>query len=99
MLGCGKIGLLVIWVSSVLCLVCCCGSQDDYLIDCRSTTNISMSGRVFLADTLSYLSIPENFSANTTTKSDSSSDDLLLYQTIRIFTGTSKYKFSVGSNR
>ena len=59
MMGCGKIGLLVIWVSSVLCLACCCGSQDDYLIYCRSTTNNSVVGRVFLVDTLSYLSTPE----------------------------------------
>lgn len=99
MMGCGKIGLLVIWVSSVLCLACCSGSQDDYLIDCGSTTNTSVAGRVFLADTSSYLSTPEKLLANTATKSDSSSDDLPLYQTARIFTGTSKYTFSVGSNR
>lgn len=101
MMGCGKFGLLIIWVLSSLCLACCSGSQDNYLIDCGSTTNTSVAGRVFLADTLSlsYLSTPEKLLANIDNKSDSSSDDSPVYRTARILTGTSKYTFSVESNR
>ena len=101
MMGCGKFRFLIIWVLSVMCLACCSGSQDSYLIDCGSTTNTSVAGRIFVADSLSssYLSTPEKILANINNKSDSSSDYLPVYPTARIFTGTSKYSFSVESNR
>lgn len=99
MMGCGKFGFLIIWVSTALCLACCgSGSEDSYLIDCGSATNTSVAGRVFVADTSNYLSTPEKILGSTTFKSNSSSGDLLLYQTARILTGTSKYTFSVRSN-
>lgn len=89
-----------IWVFSTLCLVCFCNGfdpVDNYLIDCGSTKKITVGSRVFVPDDSSskLLSSPGNVLASTS-KSVSSFDDSILYQTARIFTGTSKYTFSIG---
>ncbi|KAJ0083439.1 hypothetical protein Patl1_30828 [Pistacia atlantica] len=84
---------LLIWVVSVLCLACfgCCQftPKDNYLIDCGSLTNTTVDGRVFMADKLAdkLLSSPQ--------EPVTSSNDSSLYQTARIFTGSSKYTFSI----
>ncbi|KAJ4725907.1 putative Receptor-like kinase [Melia azedarach] len=90
----------LIWVVSVLCFVCfsCCqfNPSDNYLIDCGSLTDTTVGDRVFVADNSAskLLSTPQNVIVNAS-KSVSSSNDSLLYQTARIFTGSSKYTFSI----
>ncbi|XP_062171453.1 receptor-like protein kinase HERK 1 [Alnus glutinosa] len=91
---------LLIWVLSILCFACFSAGfnpADNYLIDCGSSTNTSVGNRVFVADNLaSYLlSTPQDVLAKTTLKSINSSEDSLLYQTARVFTGSSKYTFSI----
>lgn len=89
-----------IWVASVLCFVCFCCCQfnpaDNYLIDCGSRINTTVGNRVFVADNSAskFLSTPQNIVANTS-ESVTSSNDSQLYQTARIFTGSSKYTFSI----
>ncbi|XVE59179.1 hypothetical protein DITRI_Ditri05aG0025000 [Diplodiscus trichospermus] len=94
----GKVELLC-WVCSILCLACFVRGftpADNYLIDCGSPTNATVGDRVFLADKLAskLLSAPENILGNTS-KAVTSSRDSPLYQTARIFTGVSKYTFSI----
>nr|TKS09304.1 kinase family protein [Populus alba] len=69
---------------------------DNYLIDCGSPTNTTVGGRVFVADDSAsiFLSTPKSTSARSS-KSVTSGDDSPLYQTARIFDGTSKYSFSI----
>ncbi|GMI97050.1 hercules receptor kinase 1 [Hibiscus trionum] len=97
-MGCKVLGFLF-WVSSILCLALFARGftpADNFLIDCGSTTNTTVGDRVFMADNLAskLLSAPENVLGNTS-KSVTSSDDSPLYQTARIFTGVSKYTFSI----
>ncbi|XP_022755703.1 receptor-like protein kinase HERK 1 [Durio zibethinus] len=97
-MGC-KVFELLFWVSSVLCLACFARAftpADNYLIDCGSPTNTTVGGRLFMADILAskLLSAPKNVIGNTS-KAVTSSDDSPLYQTARIFTGVSKYAFSI----
>ncbi|XP_062012524.1 receptor-like protein kinase HERK 1 [Rosa rugosa] len=91
---------LCIWVLSILSLGCCCSGftpVDNYLIDCGSLANTSVGNRVYLADKLAsnFLSTPKDVLANSPLKSITSFDDSPLYQTARIFTGSSKYTFSI----
>lgn len=91
---------LLIWVLSILCLACFSAGfnpADNYLIDCGSSTNTSVGNRVFVADNLAsnLLSTPQDVLAKNTLKSINSSEDSLLYQTARVFTGSSKYTFSI----
>ncbi|PPS07802.1 hypothetical protein GOBAR_AA12850 [Gossypium barbadense] len=69
---------------------------DNYLIDCGSLTNTTLGDRVFMADNLAskLLSASGNIVGNTS-KAVTSSDDSPLYQTVRIFTGVSKYTFPI----
>lgn len=88
----------VVWIL-VLCLArfsCAYDPPDSYLIDCGSGTNTTVGDRVFLADklSLSFLSTPNNALA-TTSESVPSSDYSQLYHTARVFTGTTKYTFSI----
>ncbi|XP_044506550.1 receptor-like protein kinase HERK 1 [Mangifera indica] len=90
---------LLIWVVSILCLACFCSCQspiDNYLINCGSPTNTTVDGRVFMADKLAshLLSSPQDVIVNTS-EPVTSSNDSLLYQTARIFTGSSKYTFPI----
>ncbi|XP_040994110.1 receptor-like protein kinase HERK 1 [Juglans microcarpa x Juglans regia] len=99
MLGFRKPALLM-WVLSNLCLVCFSSGfnpVDSYLIDCGSSTNTSVGDRVFIADNLAsnLLSTPKDILAKTTLKSITSSEDSQLYQTARVFTGSSTYTFSI----
>ncbi|KAF8402810.1 hypothetical protein HHK36_010901 [Tetracentron sinense] len=71
---------------------------DNYLIDCGSPINTSTSNRTFVADNFysQILSTPRDIFVNTTSKSiPSSTFDLPLYQTARVFNGTSRYTFSI----
>ncbi|XP_044482438.1 probable receptor-like protein kinase At5g59700 [Mangifera indica] len=90
---------LLFWVVSILSLACFCSCQsqgDNYLIDCGSLTNTTVDGRVFMADKLAsnLLSSPQDVAVNTS-RPVTSSNDSSLYQTARIFTGSSKYTFPI----
>ncbi|KAG7947056.1 hypothetical protein I3843_14G074900 [Carya illinoinensis] len=92
--------VLLMWVSLNLCLVSFSSGfnpVDSYLIDCGSSTNTSVGDRVFIADNLAsnLLSTPKDILAKTTLKSITSSEDSQLYQTARVFTGSSTYTFSI----
>ncbi|ESQ37359.1 hypothetical protein EUTSA_v10002401mg [Eutrema salsugineum] len=85
-----------IWVSTISCLICICHGftpQDNYLINCGSPTNSTLMGRVFMSDKLAsnLLTSPKEILASQT-----GSD---IYQTARVFTGVSSYKFSVARGR
>uniref|UniRef100_A0A5B6Z7Z9 Putative receptor-like protein kinase HERK 1 n=1 Tax=Davidia involucrata TaxID=16924 RepID=A0A5B6Z7Z9_DAVIN len=101
-MGCG-IFQLSIWVSFILSLLCFSSGfnpPDNYLIDCGSPTNTTVGDRVFVSDNSAskFLSTPQNILADTSSNSITSSDDLPLYQTARVFTGTSKYTFSISQS-
>lgn len=91
---------LLILIGSILCLVCVSLEyvpEDNYLIDCGSSTNSSVGDRVFVADQ-SYsdvLSTPHSISANTSSDSTSSTYDSALYQTAKIFNESSHYTFPI----
>ncbi|GMH12771.1 hypothetical protein Nepgr_014612 [Nepenthes gracilis] len=85
------------WVLYMLTLACLprkLHAADSYLIDCGSPTNTTMGSRVFVADNYAseFLSTPQDISGST---SSNFILNLQLYQTVRIFTGTSTYKFSI----
>ncbi|KAM7252393.1 hypothetical protein ACFE04_024276 [Oxalis oulophora] len=88
---CNKVWLL----SLLLYLSTLCNGftpVDNYLIDCGSTTNTTIGGRVFLSDnsTSTYLSTSENVFAHSLKLSTSS-----LFQTARVLPGTSTYTFPI----
>ncbi|KAE8688859.1 histone H4-like [Hibiscus syriacus] len=97
-MGC-KVFEVLFWVYSISCLALFARGftpADNYLIDCESPTNTNVGDRVFMPDKLAskLLSSPETVLGNTS-KSVTSDDDSSLYQTARIFTGVSKYTFSI----
>ncbi|CAN1227035.1 Probable receptor-like protein kinase At5g59700 [Linum grandiflorum] len=69
---------------------------DNYLINCGSETDTTVSNRVFVADKSdsTFLSTRNHITANYTncTQQD---DSVLLYQTARIFDQKSTYKFPI----
>lgn len=67
-------------------------NADNFLIDCGSPSNTTVGNRVFLADSYAskYLSTPRDILANTSANTNSQ-----LYQTTRIFNGTTKYSFPI----
>lgn len=71
--------------------------EDNYLVNCGSSTNTTIDGRVFLPDLSisSSVSTPETILASTTPNSVSSFDSAALYETARIFNGVSSYKFPI----
>ncbi|WJX74351.1 hypothetical protein P8452_58013 [Trifolium repens] len=85
----------------ILPLVCFCATfvpSDNYLIDCGSTTTTSVGNRNFTSDNFykKLLSSQQEILASTSSKSVSSDADTSpLYQTARIFTGSSKYTFPI----
>ncbi|CAN8301261.1 unnamed protein product [Cochlearia groenlandica] len=87
------------WVSSFSLLIFLCHGYtplDNYLINCGSHTNVTVTGRVFISDKLSskLLTSPNEILAVNNPNSDSD-----IYKTARIFTGISKYTFSVAKGR
>uniref|UniRef100_A0A1J3FSI9 Receptor-like protein kinase HERK 1 n=2 Tax=Noccaea caerulescens TaxID=107243 RepID=A0A1J3FSI9_NOCCA len=86
-----------ILISTISTLICICHGftpKDNYLINCGSPSNSTVMGRVFISDKLSsnLLTSPKEILASQTTDSD-------IYQTARVFTGVSSYKFSVARGR
>ncbi|KAK6935948.1 Serine-threonine/tyrosine-protein kinase, catalytic domain [Dillenia turbinata] len=93
----------LIWVSIFVSLYYCSvgyNPPDNYLIDCGSSTNTSVGNRVFVADPSAskLLSTTQTVFADTSSKSITSLSNLPLYQTARIFTGSSKYTFSISQS-
>lgn len=85
---------------SILPLLCFSATflpQDNYLIDCGAASNTLFGSRNFAADAFykNLLSTQRDVLASTSSKSISSSADSPLYQTARIFSGPSKYTFSI----
>lgn len=102
MMGYRKAELLT-WLLSILCFSCLSSGfspVDNYLIDCGSSTNTSVGNRIFIADNLAskLLSTPQDVLAKTNSNSITTSSDSPLYQTARVFTGSSKYTFSIGQS-
>lgn len=93
-------GILPVWILFIMCLICSSfqfNPVDNYLIDCGSSKNTSVGTRVFMADNSSLISLstPQTLFVNTTSKPDSSTTDLALYQTAIVFHGTSNYTFPI----
>ncbi|KAI4368811.1 hypothetical protein MLD38_017325 [Melastoma candidum] len=88
--------LFLVWVLAISRFSDGYSPRDSYLIDCGSSTNTTVGGRVFVADSLAskLLSTPKNVLASISGASGSS-DVPQLYQTARIFTSTSTYTFSI----
>lgn len=92
---------IVIWVSSILCSLCVSlqfDPPDNYLIDCGSPSNVSVNGRVFVADGFysSFLETPKDiFVKNTSSMAMSSTFGSSLFETARIFNETSGYTFPI----
>ncbi|ERN04943.1 hypothetical protein AMTR_s00080p00131040 [Amborella trichopoda] len=66
---------------------------DNYLIDCGSSANTTIDGRVFVADDRNSFDViaPSDILASTSLNSLSSA----LYSTARVLTGPSSYSFSI----
>jgi len=97
-MGGEKFGFLI-WILSILCLIFLCYGYvpvDNYLINCGSSTNVTVTSRVFISDNLAsnFLTSPNEILAASNRNSNSD-----IYQTARIFTGISKYRFSVARGR
>lgn len=93
-------GMLPIWILFIMCLICSSlqfNPVDNYLIDCGSSKNTSIGTRVFMADSSSLVTLLtlQTLFVNTTSKPNSSTTDLALYQTAIIFGGTSNYTFPI----
>ncbi|KAF8039881.1 hypothetical protein BT93_B2178 [Corymbia citriodora subsp. variegata] len=98
-MNCNRSLEFLLWALSILCLARSSNGYsppDNYLIDCGSSTNTSVGSRVFLADNLAskFLSTPQNVLASAS-NSLNSSDVSRLYQTARVFTGSTKYTFPI----
>ncbi|KAK4773666.1 hypothetical protein SAY87_028685 [Trapa incisa] len=68
---------------------------DNYLIDCGSSIDTTVGGRVFLADNSAaskFLSTPQDELASSPSNSNGDSS---LYRTARVFTGSTKYSFPI----
>ncbi|CAN7140338.1 unnamed protein product [Brassica rapa subsp. narinosa] len=97
-MGGEKFGFLI-WVSSISCLLCLCHGYvpaDNYLINYGSPNNVTVTGRVFISDTLASNLLTSTSETLAASNRNSVSD---IYQTARIFTGISKYRFSVAPGR
>ncbi|CAF2152064.1 receptor-like protein kinase HERK 1 isoform X1 [Brassica napus] len=96
-MGVEKLATLVL----VSCLFCsCCHGftpQDNYLINCGSPSNSTLTDRVFMSDKLASNLLSSDNQEILASQSSSSSSDI--YQTARVFTGVARYKFSVARGR
>ncbi|KNA22421.1 hypothetical protein SOVF_034100 [Spinacia oleracea] len=94
-----------VWVVFAMCLIKCSlefDPADNRLINCGSSTNVSVGGRVFLGDSSLnssvVLSTSPKIPANTSSNSIPSSYPSDLYKTAQIFSGNSNYTFSVSKH-
>ncbi|CAI9778793.1 unnamed protein product [Fraxinus pennsylvanica] len=92
-----------IWVVFVLCLVYFSvgfDPVDKYYINCGSSSDVTVGNTIYLSDKSAskFLSTPQDILADSNLNSITRSEDSQLYRTARIFTGPSKYTFSIGQN-
>ncbi|MCD7455677.1 Receptor-like protein kinase HERK 1 [Datura stramonium] len=87
---------LFILVLGVLC-VSGFDPADNFLIDCGSSKDTDVGNRVFMADKSAskFLSTSQDILADTPSNSITKAADSPLYQTARIFTQQSSYKFPI----
>ncbi|MCL7040608.1 hypothetical protein MKW94_029887 [Papaver nudicaule] len=91
--------LRVIWVTSILCCYACVCTGfspiDSFLIDCGSPTNTTIGDRLFQPDTSDSktLQTPTDILANASEILSSGTYGLRLFETARIFNGSSTYTF------
>lgn len=95
-----KLGLFIcaIYIFPFACNCATFIPRDNYLINCGASSVTSIGSRNFTSDSLSkkFLSTQQDILANTKSVSVSSSDERSpLYQTARIFSGSSKYTFPI----
>lgn len=88
----------LIWILCALCLSSSLSSEftpdDNFLIDCGSSSNSTVEGRLFLSDD----SNPNGKSLSTTSNVSSSSPLYLfspLFRTAKVFETTSQYNFKI----
>ncbi|XP_016468404.1 receptor-like protein kinase HERK 1 [Nicotiana tabacum] len=92
------------WSLFILALGFLCVSgfnpSDNYLIDCGSTKDTNVGNRVFVSDKSAskFLSTSQDILADTPSNSVTKANDSPLYQTARIFTSTSSYKFPISKS-
>ncbi|KAH7537319.1 hypothetical protein FEM48_Zijuj03G0080000 [Ziziphus jujuba var. spinosa] len=92
---------MVIWVLSILCSLRFSlqfEPPDNYLIDCGSSSDVSVNDRKFVADGFnsSFLETPNDISVkNTSSIAISSTFGSALFETARIFNETSDYTFPI----
>ncbi|CAN6442416.1 unnamed protein product [Victoria cruziana] len=73
---------------------------DNYLINCGSSTNTTVDGRVFVGDSsgsLFSIATGDNILGSTASSPVGTLSGLALYRTARIFTSVSTYTFSITS--
>lgn len=92
-----KLLIWVLFISNFTCFSIEFTPQDMYLVDCGSANDTTMANRTYISDQSAskYLSTSQNILATTTSNSITASADLPLYQTARIFTQASSYKFRI----
>ncbi|MQL91348.1 hypothetical protein Taro_023947 [Colocasia esculenta] len=93
---------LLLWITLITSLGCARGAfspPDNYLIDCGSSSNVTVDSRAFAADRSSSWSLttPQDILASTSSNSVSSFPNSALYQTARVFTSASSYSFPIRS--
>ncbi|CAE6075300.1 unnamed protein product [Arabidopsis arenosa] len=94
-MGIEKFGAFIL-ISILICICHGFTPQDNYLINCGSPSNGTLMGRIFMSDKLSsnLLTSSKEILAS---ESDNSGSDI--YQTARVFTEVSSYKFSITRGR
>ncbi|KAK6142077.1 hypothetical protein DH2020_012179 [Rehmannia glutinosa] len=103
MMGCGFLRFSIRVLLVLLNLICCCRGfdpVDQYYINCGSSTDVVVGNTTYVADSSAsrYLSTPQDILADSNLNSITPSDDSQLYRTARIFTGPSRYTFSIREN-
>ncbi|XP_051142869.1 receptor-like protein kinase HERK 1 [Andrographis paniculata] len=89
-----------IWCLLMLNLLCCCNGfdpVDKYYISCGSSSDVRVGNITYLSDKSSsrFLSTPQDILADSQQNSITPSEDSPLFRTARVFTGPSKYTFSI----
>ncbi|KAI3450475.1 hypothetical protein Pfo_007140 [Paulownia fortunei] len=99
MMGCGVLRFSI-WVLLILNLVCCSRGfdpVDKYYVNCGSSSDVVVGNITYVADRSAsgFLSTPQDIFADSNLNSITPSEDSQLYRTARIFTGPSRYTFSI----
>ncbi|KAK6144523.1 hypothetical protein DH2020_021343 [Rehmannia glutinosa] len=98
-MGCGVLRFSI-WVLLLLNLGCCSRGfdpVDQYYITCGSSTDVIVGNITYVSDKSGsrFLSTPQDILADSNLNSITPSDDSQLFRTARIFTGPSRYTFSI----